>query len=155
MSASGSDHQTPIRDLTSSTAQMMSTSSAATLLFQPIGLINRCAERLITSPPAGTMNIWHIGNEHTTPSTSQSPSDLIPRAHTVDLINLLVCANVYMLHSKSKNTFSSVTVPPRALATTFSGRQRLKLEKIQPPWYIGYKNFPGTIISPQYLKVPT
>ena len=59
--------------------------------------------------PCGTMNIWHTGNEHTTPSTSQSPSDLIPRTRTVDLINLLVCANVYVLHSNTENTFSSVT----------------------------------------------
>ena len=109
MASSFQADQTPIRDVTSLSAQAMSASSPVLPLFSQTGIVLQCHERLTTSTTAGNMNIWHTGNEHTTPSTSQSPSDLIPQAHTTDLINLLVCANVYVLHSNDQNTISSVT----------------------------------------------
>ena len=109
MASSFQADQTPIHDLTSSTAHTMSTSSASTLLFQSIGLTNRRIERLVTSPSADNMNICYAYDDYTTYWTSKSPSDLIPRTHTADLITLPVYATVYVLHSNHEDTFSSVT----------------------------------------------
>ena len=67
--------QSPIHDLTSSTAHTMSTSSTPTLLFQSIGLTNRRIERLVTSPSADNMNICYAYDDYTTYWTSKSPSD--------------------------------------------------------------------------------
>ena len=108
MASSFQADQTPIHDLTSSTAHTMSTSSASTLLLQSIGLTNRRIERLVTSPSADNMNICYTYDDYTTYWTSKSPSDLIPRTHTADLINLPVCASL-VLHSNHEDTFSSVT----------------------------------------------
>ena len=153
MASSFQADQTPIHDLTSSTAHTMSTSSAPTLLFQSIGLTNRCTERLVTSSSADNMGIWHAYDDYTTYWTSKSPSDLIHRTHTADLIILPVCATASVLHSN--HTFSSVTCSTQIPSTTCSGRQRPELIKIHPPRYIPYESHYVTIIYLQHYHVPS